>query len=294
MEVAPLEGKENLRMRADVTHEFNDFDFDFEGQDQIPKAVVLFGRMWEDKTNLANALIRGGVYESGAFKLKSQGDGNSLLVQTQSTKGWSVTDTIGGLSSAEAQTTSKFEAVEIVTKFLMNLRGEYSHIIYTHNALMASTTVDLLLWLAFEQIFAGAEEAYVVLYTGGDEKWLETHRSVQPDYLRPQTVLVTGISSKRILNERRPFEENSKGSVETLEKDLQEVFERRKRRYSRPFISDMDEEMLRQKAETLLISLAETIQSRLHPNFWMKVACKFSSFFPLVWLYDQIDLKHKG
>ncbi|KAL2630055.1 hypothetical protein R1flu_014741 [Riccia fluitans] len=288
MELSPVGSNAKLRRRAGITHEFEE---NFEDREKNSKAVVLFGRTGEDKTNVATALIRGGPgFESGGFTL--QGDGHSMLVQTQSGRSWSVTDTIGGLSPAEAEKKSRFEALEIVTKFLMNLRGEYSHIIYTHNAVVASSTVDHLLWLAFEQIFAGAEEAYVVLYTGGDEKWLETHRSMQPDYLKLQTVLVTDISPGRFGDERKQgslrANSNSKETIEVLEKKLEEIVDRRKRKYLRPFISDMDEEMLRHKAETLLVSLAENIQSRLHPNLWMKVACKFSTFFPIVWYFREL------
>ncbi|OAE24851.1 hypothetical protein AXG93_4242s1230 [Marchantia polymorpha subsp. ruderalis] len=219
------------------------------------KKVILFGRTGADKTNVANALVTGGL-GTAVFELENHG--KSIEIKFKRGRGWSVTDTVGGLSLAEAEMKSRSAAVDTVTNLLKRLRGEYSHIIYCKSAMEVSSAVDHLIWLAYEQIFAGAEEAYVVLYTGGDE-----------------------------VREKRQAAVREK-EVEKLEKRLQEIFESKDQGYFRPSITDMDDEQLREKSEALLIFLAEKIQSMLHPNLWMKVASKLSSFFPLVWYFREI------
>lgn len=250
------------------------------------KKVILFGRTGADKTNVANALVTGGL-GTAVFELENHG--KSIEIKFKRGRGWSVTDTVGGLSLAEAEMKSRSAAVDTVTNLLKRLRGEYSHIIYCKSAMEVSSAVDHLIWLAYEQIFAGAEEAYVVLYTGGDEVWLDMHWNMQPEYLKDHNVLVSDICPISVLQvrEKRQAAVREK-EVEKLEKRLQEIFESKDQGYFRPSITDMDDEQLREKSEALLIFLAEKIQSMLHPNLWMKVASKLSSFFPLVWYFREI------
>lgn len=155
------------------------------------KKALVFGKCGDGKSTVANALVTGSNHPE-RFRTSDGARGCTAEMQKETGRGWTVTDTVG-LGESESGAVSNAEAKKRLTDFLKNFKDEYSHIIYVKSAARKITVMDEMIWLIFASIFEGAEDAFVVLFTGADQNWLNGNRDKLPEYLRNQKLLVVNI-----------------------------------------------------------------------------------------------------
>ncbi|CAM6127259.1 unnamed protein product [Calypogeia fissa] len=246
------------------------------------KKVVLFGKTGEGKSTIANVLVTGGISETVVFKSSDAARGCTERIMRDRGRGWFVIDTVG-LGEAEMGNTSHAEAQKLVTDFLKEFKGDYSHIIYVQKA-RRITTMEELIWKLFAQIFKGAEGAFVVVITSASQLWYEENKDKFPSYWTEENVkiLYTDIppEHKRPVLERK-LKPKRKAAIAKLEADLQEFFEENKQKggdgYFTPDIAKMDERQLENKSKSLLDYIVEQIKKLFDRGNWESVAKRLST-----------------
>ncbi|CAM6087977.1 unnamed protein product [Calypogeia fissa] len=248
------------------------------------KKVVLFGRTGDGKSTIANALVTGGVGPE-RFTTSSSARGCTTRIQKETGRGWTVTDTVG-LGESESVAVPNADAKKMLTDFLKEVKDEYSHIIYVKKATNKITTMDEMIWLIFTSIFHGAENAFVIVFTGVNEEWLRKNRPKLPAYMRNQTILVADIPPvhRRAVLERR-MRAIRESSIRNLEENLVRLFDERGNVCSSPDIARMNDLELEQKSRSLIQFIVDTIKRLYKEVSWKSVATKLG---PLVNVVDII------
>ncbi|CAM6116207.1 unnamed protein product [Calypogeia fissa] len=250
------------------------------------KKVVLFGRTGDGKSTVANALVTGGI-DHVVFPFSDSATGCTAEIKTASGRGWTITDTVG-LGEAETGTITNAQAREMLTTFLKKVKDDYSHIIFIQKANRV-TIMDEMNWLLFTQIFEGAEDAFVILFTAADEKWLDENRDKLPTYMDGVETLAVNIPpvSNRKVTEKRHKEIREK-SIKKLEEDLIKSFDLRGNKYSTPTIARMNDEQLEEKSKSLMQFIVDAIKQMFDATMWLTIASKLSSLVSVADLILQI------
>ncbi|CAM6083336.1 unnamed protein product [Calypogeia fissa] len=239
------------------------------------KKVVLFGRTGDGKSTVANALVTGGIKDV-VFSSSDAARGHTSEIKKASGRGWTVTDTVG-LGEADKGTVSNTSAKEMLTTFLKTVKDDYSHIIFVQKA-NRLTLIDEMNWLLFTQIFDGAEEAFVILFTSADQKWLEKNRDKLPKYMDGVEILAVDIPpiSSRTITERRQRDIRAR-SIQNLDEDLVKIFQKRGNKFSTPRIAQMNDEELEQKSSSLMQFIVDTIKRMFNSAMWLTIASKLGT-----------------
>ena len=215
--------------------------------------VVLFGKTGDGKSTVANALVTGGI-EDLQFAIGHGVKGCTSEMLTLEGRGWTVTDTVG-LGEGEGGQVSTQDAENLISEFLRKVKGQYSHVIYVKSSANRFDVLDESIWKSFKRIFKGAEGAFTVLFTKGNEDWLDTNYATLPDWVKSvgrENVFITDIPpiSDKEVREKRNKDVREK-SVRKLETDLRGAFQRRGGQLSTPAICNMADSQL--VAESKLI-----------------------------------------
>ncbi|KAG0626282.1 hypothetical protein M758_2G116600 [Ceratodon purpureus] len=131
--------------------------------------VILFGRTGSGKSTTAQMLTHGHLDPSATiFKASSSARGVTSEIQRAEGRGWHVTDT-PGFGETKSGTVSSKHATDIITKFIGNIGGNYSHYVYVVKKDRVDT-FDERLWKFFsEKVFHGAETNFSVVVTGCEQ-----------------------------------------------------------------------------------------------------------------------------
>ena len=225
--------------------------------------VVLFGKTGDGKSTVANALVTGGI-EDLQFTIGHGVKGCTSEMLTLEGRGWTVTDTVG-LGEGEGGQVSTQDAEKLISDFLRKVKGQYSHVIYVKSSANRFDVLDETIWKSFKRIFKGAEEAFTVLFTNGNEAWLNTNYAALPDWVKSlnrENVFITDIPP---ISDRDVRERHNKiireESVRKLETDLRGAFQRRGGQLSTPAICNMSDSQLVAESKAILAYIMDLFSS---------------------------------
>lgn len=159
-------------------------------------------------------------------------------------------------------------AEQKICEFLKRVKGEYSHVVYVKSAKNRLDLIDEMIWKTFRRIFKGAEAAFTILFTKGNESWLNENWDRLPSWVRElgrDNVLITDLPpvAPRPVQEKRN-QVTRAASIAKLEKDLVDLFQRRGGQYARPDISGMDDAALVAESTSVLGYISNLFSSLMH------------------------------
>ncbi|KAG0587040.1 hypothetical protein KC19_2G136300 [Ceratodon purpureus] len=130
--------------------------------------VILFGRTGSGKSTTAQMLTKGHLDpDATIFKADSSARGVTSEIERADGRGWHVTDT-PGFGETKSGTVSSKQATDIITKFIGNIGGNYSHYVYVVKKDRVDT-FDERLWKFYKKVFVGAETNFSVVVTGCEQ-----------------------------------------------------------------------------------------------------------------------------
>lgn len=219
--------------------------------------VILFGKTGAGKSTVANALTTGtvGGTERLKFPVHSGPRGYTGHIQKDTGNGWTVVDTIG-LGEGERGRVESNEAEDRILRFLQEVKGEYSHIIYVKNATERIESIDEQIWSIFKRVFRGAEKSFVILFTHASPTFVDDNYDNLPEWCKEQKMFVTNLPSLEPMPDRPVQERRNKAivdeSISKLSDDLVHYFTARGATYGKPSIAGMDPSALITECKALL------------------------------------------
>lgn len=229
--------------------------------------IILFGKTGEGKSSVANALVTGGI-DNVVFDIGHGVRGCTSEIRTKEGRGWTVTDTVG-LGEGDGGKVSSGDAEQMIREFLKRVKGEYSHVIYVKSSANRFDVLDEKMWAIFKRVFKGAEEAFTVLFTKHNEKWLKDNWKGLPKWVQElgeEKVFITDIppvSDKKVREARN--QETRRVAIAKLEGCLLEAFDRRGRKYAVPDISNMDDADLEVESKSILAYIVDMMSMLAKP-----------------------------
>ncbi|CAM6122675.1 unnamed protein product [Calypogeia fissa] len=237
------------------------------------KKVVLFGKTGGGKSTIANALVTGGTGDV-IFKSSDGAQGCTQDFQQESGRGWTVLDTIGPGEAAPTANIGRTDTKpeERLKDYLKKVKSEYSHIIYVMKGARV-TTIDEAIWCLFTEIFKGGEAAFVIVFTGVDEDWLEAEREKFPAEMKTvENIIVVDIPPK---NKREVLErlhaDQRREEIQKLEAELERFFAERNFKDVQPNICHMNDDGLRTEAKSIIEKVVKKLKSLFTKDNMMTV-----------------------
>ncbi|KAG0623033.1 hypothetical protein M758_3G144000 [Ceratodon purpureus] len=221
--------------------------------------VVLIGKTGSGKSTLANMLVSGKLEDSPVAPIGGGVRGTTRTCKTYCGRGWTVVDTMG-FGEPKGGTVPDEDARKMVTEFLKEVKGRYSHIIFVKGKGRLDT-VDAIIWEAFRQIFSGGEEKFVVLFTKVDEPdWLDENREdIEKDFPECKHFLSVDFPGVDLDSEMEEINAlYREEELEKLEKQMKEMFQSSP--WVEPDIFRMEDEEINKKANNVLEKIAAFIK----------------------------------
>ncbi|KAG0626284.1 hypothetical protein M758_2G116700 [Ceratodon purpureus] len=228
--------------------------------------VILFGRTGAGKSTVSNALVTGSIDGDLKFKIGHGVKGCTSEMTSADGRGWTVTDTVGLGEGQDGQVEDK-TAEQKICDFLKQVQGKYSHVIYVKSSKNRMDVIDETIWLTFLRVFKGAEAAFTILFTKGDEKWLADNWDKLPSWVQElgrHNVLITDIPpvAPRPVQEKRN-QQTRRASIEKLDTDLWNLFQSRGGQYEVPDICNMNDAQLVEESSSILAYVSNLFSSLL-------------------------------
>ncbi|KAG0318988.1 hypothetical protein BGZ99_005352 [Dissophora globulifera] len=145
------------------------------------KNIILVGKTGTGKSSVANMLVQGDMYHDNVREVSDRASGMTTSVIKVAGRGWTVTDTVGLGESETGGTVVTKDALQLLENVLKaSIQGfHYVGFVVNKNKGRVSTKDHLSLFRMFETIFAGAEDNFVLIFTGcEDERWLAKNKEV--------------------------------------------------------------------------------------------------------------------
>ncbi|CAM6085818.1 unnamed protein product [Calypogeia fissa] len=232
-----------------------------------PQKVLVFGRTGAGKSAVANLLVTGDI-KPVLFPSSNGVGGCTKKNKTETGRGYTVLDTVGlgevlhsgkGNSSQMSADEMRNVAKSNMLEYLKSLKGDgggddkgYSHVIYVQKA-GRLTAQDGLIWTIFEEIFKGAEDGFVVLFTKADEEWLESNQNKIVEEMKKHPICVVDIPpASRFIWEESKYKTIRTTSLQKLEEKLEDLFQKRNYKNVVPDITKMDLPQLEEKSKSIL------------------------------------------
>lgn len=227
------------------------------------KKVLLFGKTGEGKSTLANMLVRGGLHDP-LFRMGDGICGVTDECQANTGRGYCVVDTVGLGEETESE---RKNAEETIYRFLKDSRGQYSHILFVKSA-GRFDELDKEIWMIFQKLFAGANQAFAVVVTKCDkpDKWLSENQETLREAYKECNNRFVCVNFPPLETEEPELEvlleKKRKTSLEELENSLSRFFAENKHSYYHPTYTEMSDEDLRTMASNLwnyVVKVAEKL-----------------------------------
>ncbi|MCO5585722.1 hypothetical protein L7F22_039658 [Adiantum nelumboides] len=135
------------------------------------RRAVVMGKTGFGKSTLTTMLVQGNLEEPQAAPLGHGLRGTTEECKSVSGRDWTVIDTVG-MGEASCGTVPDQDARQKVISFLESVKGRYTHLLFVIEKGRLDS-LNTVMWKTFLEVFRGAEEHFVVVYTKARQDWLE-------------------------------------------------------------------------------------------------------------------------